>query len=103
PPRTFSRPQNEPQPSMDRRQSRPSAIRQSCGGYMKIIDAAARALLLAALTSGATTASAATAPVVVTQDLGSARPREVIAIPFTQVAAVIPDARMYHLVVRDSK
>src|SRR5690349_7007839 len=66
------------------------------------LSAAARTLLLA-LAFGATTANAATATVIVTRDLGSARPNEVIAIPFTQVAAVLPEARMYHLVVRDSK
>ena len=70
---------------------------------MKVTNAAAMGTLLFALMSGAGIASAATATVVVTQDLASARPNEVVAIPFTQVAAVIPEARMYHLVVRDSK
>jgi hypothetical protein len=57
----------------------------------------------AALTLFASAAAAAGATITVTHDLGSARPNEVIAIPFTQVAAVMPEARMYHLVVRDSK
>jgi hypothetical protein len=51
----------------------------------------------------ASVASAAGAAVTVTHDLDAARPAEIISIPFTQVAAVLPDARMYHLVVRDPK
>jgi hypothetical protein len=70
---------------------------------MKVFDTAAAHTLLVALAFGATTANAATATVVVTQDLNAARPNEIIAIPFKQVAAVLPEARMYHLVVRDSK
>ncbi|HYJ40318.1 MAG TPA: DUF4861 family protein [Steroidobacteraceae bacterium] len=55
---------------------------------------------LAALSSNV---FAAGATIAVTHDLGAARPREIISVPFTQVAAVMPEARMYHLVVRDSK
>jgi len=56
-----------------------------------------------ALGFGASLASAASATVTVTHDLDSARPAEIISIPFADVAAVLPDARMYHLVVRDSR
>lgn len=48
-------------------------------------------------------AGAAGATIIVTQDLDSARPRQVVAVPFAQVSALMPDARMYHLVVRDPK
>ena len=51
----------------------------------------------------ASMASAATATVTVTHDLDSARPAEIVSIPFAEIAAGLPDARMYHLVVRDSK
>ena len=56
-----------------------------------------------ALGLGASLASAATATVTVTQDLDSARPAEIVSIPFADIAAVMPEARMYHLVVRDPK
>ena len=58
---------------------------------------------LGALTLGASAATAAGATVTVTHTLDGARPAEVIAIPFVQIAAVMPAARMYHLVVRDAK
>jgi hypothetical protein len=58
---------------------------------------------LAALTFGASVAGAGGATITVTNDLGAARPAEIIAIPFTQIAALMPEARMYHLVVSDSK
>lgn len=58
---------------------------------------------LGALTLGASVAGAAGATITVTHELGAARPAEVIAVPFAQVAAIMPEARMYHLVVRDSK
>jgi pectinesterase len=51
----------------------------------------------------ASVAGAAGAIVTVTQDLNTVRPRQVVAIPYSQIAAVLPDARMFHLVVRDSK
>lgn len=41
--------------------------------------------------------------VTVTHDLDAARPAEIVSIPFADIAAVMPEARMYHLVVRDSK
>jgi hypothetical protein len=59
--------------------------------------------LSVAMTLVAADAGAAGAKVTVTHELDMARPREVIAIPFAQVAAVMPEARMYHLVVRDAK
>jgi hypothetical protein len=60
---------------------------------------------LSALTLGVFTqiASAAGATITVTHDLAAARANEIIAVPFTQIAALMPEARMYHLVVRDSK
>jgi hypothetical protein len=58
-----------------------------------------------ALTLGLSTqsASAAAATITVTHELGTARPAEVIAVPFSQIAPLMPEARMYHLVVRDPK
>ena len=46
---------------------------------------------------------AAGATLTVTHDLDSARPAEIVSIPFADIAAVMPEARMYHLVVRDAK
>ncbi len=65
--------------------------------------AALGALSLGALSLLASGAHAAGATVTVTHELAAARPGEVVAIPFSQIAAVMPTARMYHLVVRDSK
>ena len=56
-----------------------------------------------ALGLGVSLASAATATITVTHDLDSARPAEIVSIPFTEIAAIMPEARMYHLVVRDAK
>jgi hypothetical protein len=58
---------------------------------------------LGALTLGASAATATGATVTVTHQLDGARTAEIIAIPFVQIAAVMPEARMYHLVVRDAK
>jgi len=49
------------------------------------------------------TAAGAPVTVVVTHDMDSARPAEIVSIPFADIAAVLPEARMYHLVVRDAK
>jgi len=68
----------------------------------KLCLGAAFALTLNVLTQSASAAGAANATLTVTHDLAAARPREIIAVPFTQIAAVLPEARMYHLVVRDS-
>ena len=65
---------------------------------MKFVIAA-----LAAFAGAASDAGAAGATISVTHELDAARPKELIAIPFTQIAAVMPEARMYHLVVRDAK
>jgi hypothetical protein len=54
-----------------------------------------------ALVFGASVTGASGALITVTQELDAARPSQVVAIPFTQIAAVLPDARMYHLVLRD--
>jgi len=55
----------------------------------------------AALTLGAGTAGAAGIAIAVTHDLDAARPAAVIAVPFRDIAALVPDLRMYHLIVRD--
>jgi hypothetical protein len=47
-------------------------------------------------------AAQAAATVTVTHDLDAARPAESVSIPFERVIAVMPEARMYHLVVRDA-
>lgn len=67
---------------------------------MKQMWSGAMACALGLVTSAA---SAATATVTVTHDLESARPAEIISIPFAEISSVLPEARMYHLVVRDSK
>jgi hypothetical protein len=41
--------------------------------------------------------------ITVTHELEAARPAAVIAVPFKDIAALAPDLRMYHLVVRDPK
>jgi Domain of unknown function (DUF4861) len=57
----------------------------------------------AALTLGAGSTSAAVVTVTVTHDLDAARPAAVIAVPFRDIAALAPDLRMYHVMVRDPK
>lgn len=47
-------------------------------------------------------AVAGRAQVSVSHEMSGARSGEVIAIPFAEVLRVLPDARMYHLVVRDA-
>ncbi|HEY5806650.1 MAG TPA: DUF4861 family protein [Povalibacter sp.] len=47
-------------------------------------------------------ALAGTAQITVTQTMNEARPAEVIAIPFAELLRALPDARMYHLQVRDA-
>jgi hypothetical protein len=58
---------------------------------------------LTALALGATVAGAAGATIHVSHELDAARPAEIVAIPFGEIAAIMPEARMYHLVVRDAK
>ncbi|HTU67292.1 MAG TPA: DUF4861 family protein [Steroidobacteraceae bacterium] len=55
------------------------------------------------LAMGTSVAAAAGATITITHDLDTARRAEVVSIPFTEIAAVLPEARMYHLVVRDPK
>jgi hypothetical protein len=55
-----------------------------------------------ALALAASAAQAAGATVTVSHDLDAARPAEIVSIPFARIAAVMPEARMYHLVVRDA-
>ena len=38
-----------------------------------------------------------------THELDAARPAEIVAVPFAQIAAIAPALRMYHVVVRDAK
>jgi hypothetical protein len=63
-----------------------------------IAGAAAAALVL-----GAATASTAEVKIMVSHDLAAARPASVIAVPFRDIAALAPDLRMFHIVVRDQK
>ena len=56
----------------------------------------------AALTLGAGSAGAGIV-ISVTHDLDTARPAAIIAVPFRDVAALAPDLRMYHVIVRDPK
>jgi hypothetical protein len=55
-----------------------------------------------ALALAASVAQAAGATLVVTHELDAARPAQIVSIPFAQISAVMPEARMYHLVVRDA-
>jgi pectinesterase len=48
-------------------------------------------------------AFAGRAQISVSRDLPDPRPGAIIAIPFAEVLRVLPDARMYHLAVRDAK
>ena len=48
-------------------------------------------------------ANAGTARIVVEHDMPAARTSEVIVVPFKEVLRLLPDARMYHLQVRDPK
>jgi hypothetical protein len=54
------------------------------------------------LALAASVAGAAGATVTVTHDLDARRPAQIVSIPFERIAAVMPEARMYHLVVRDA-
>jgi len=58
--------------------------------------------LLALCSSGAAGAQRATVRVA-NPDSSAARPGEVIVIPFAEVRRLIPDVRMYHLVVTDAQ
>jgi len=46
---------------------------------------------------------AAGATITVTHDLDAARPDAFVPVPYSKIAAVAPDLRMFHVVVRDSK
>src|SRR3982750_2054316 len=59
--------------------------------------------MVGALGLGTSIAAAAGATVTITHDLDAARTAEIVSIPFADIAAVLPEARMYHLVVRDPK
>src|SRR4051812_26820173 len=69
------------------------------GSMQKFVSGA----VAGAIGFGASMAFAAGATLTVTHDLDSARAAEIVSVPFADIAAVMPDARMYHLVVRDSK
>ena len=56
-----------------------------------------------ALGSLASVAGAAGATITVTQELDAVRPATIVSVPFKQIAAVAPELRMYHVVVRDPK
>ena len=55
--------------------------------------------------AAAALSSVASAGVVitVTNDLDTARPAAVVAVPFADIARLAPDLRMYHVIVRDPK
>lgn len=59
-------------------------------------------MALAAFTASAP-AWGARARITAEHEYEGPRPAEVIAIPFSQITAALPDARMFHLVVRDSR
>jgi hypothetical protein len=66
---------------------------------MKTLVAAASA----ALSLFASAAGAAGVTITVTHELDAARPAEIVAVPFAQIAALAPGLRMFHIVVRDPK
>jgi hypothetical protein len=71
---------------------------------MKDVCLVARSVaLVAVLTVGSSAAGAAGAIITVQQDYGKARPATIVTVPFSQIAAVAPALRMYHVVVRDPK
>lgn len=55
----------------------------------------------AALTLGAGSAGAAGVAITVTHELDAARPAAIIAVPFRDIAALAPELRMFHVIVRD--
>ena len=57
--------------------------------------------VVAALFAGA--ANAAGVTITVSNDLEAARPAAVIAVPFRDIAAIAPELRMYHVIVRDPR
>jgi hypothetical protein len=67
---------------------------------MKVVSSGA-AVVLAALSCAAAAAPKAT--VTVTHELDAARPGAHVVVPFAQLAALAPDLRMYHVVVRDPR
>jgi hypothetical protein len=62
-----------------------------------LVAAASAALSLFASIAGAAVT------ITVTHELDAARPAEIVAVPFAQIAALEPGLRMYHIVVRDPK
>jgi hypothetical protein len=62
-----------------------------------------KTLLAAASFALPSIASAAGVTLAVEHELDAARPAEIIAVPFAQIAAIAPGLRMYHIVVRDPK
>src|SRR3954471_12319765 len=65
---------------------------------MKVVYAAALFAWVVSSVAGATGVS-----ITVTHDLDAARPRAHVVVPFTQIAALAPELRMYHVIVRDPK
>jgi hypothetical protein len=61
------------------------------------------AVALAATGAFASFAQAAGVTLAVTHDLDTARPAQVIAVPFRDIDAVTPGLRMFHIVVRDAR
>jgi pectinesterase len=62
-----------------------------------------RVAALAASGLAASVAGAAGVTITVTHELDTARPAEIVAVPFAQIAVLAPELRMYHVVVRDRK
>ena len=58
---------------------------------------------ICALGLGASLAGAAGAVITVSHDYDGPRPGSVVLVPWDKIAAVAPDLRMYHVVVRDPK
>jgi hypothetical protein len=69
------------------------------GGDMKTVFVGA----LIGTLAGMPCAFAGGASITVTHRLEAARPGALVVVPFSQLAAVAPDLRMFHVVVRDSR
>jgi hypothetical protein len=67
---------------------------------MKVVSSGALAAFCALSCAAAATPKAT---VTVTHELDAARPGAHVVVPFAQLAAVAPDLRMFHVVVRDAK
>jgi hypothetical protein len=70
---------------------------------MRVRSFASLALAFTSLVLSAPASFAAGARITVTHTLNAPRADEVVSVPYTEIKKLIPEARMYHLEVRDSR